>query len=80
MLSGSATIITWYAPDESTDCQYCRLTFDIEYRGKLYAIFSAKWLYVSSVLLFETGSALCGAAQNMDMFIVGRAIAGLGVN
>lgn len=56
------------------------LTVDIDYRGKLYSIFSAKWLYVSSVLLFEGGSALCGAAVNMDMFIVGRAIAGLGVS
>ncbi|KAJ5669889.1 hypothetical protein N7462_010959 [Penicillium macrosclerotiorum] len=48
--------------------------------GKLYAIFSAKWLYLSSVVLFEAGSALCGAAPNMNAFIVGRAVAGLGVS
>jgi MFS family permease len=29
-------------------------------------------------VLFEAGSAICGAATSSDMFIVGRAIAGLG--
>ncbi|KAF2195913.1 MFS general substrate transporter [Zopfia rhizophila CBS 207.26] len=46
--------------------------------GKLYGIFSAKWLYIGSLVLFEAGSALCGGAPNMDALIVGRAIAGLG--
>lgn len=46
--------------------------------GKIYAIFNSKWLYIISVLIFEIGSALCGAAPNMDALIVGRAIAGLG--
>ncbi|KAJ5908620.1 hypothetical protein N7495_001302 [Penicillium taxi] len=46
--------------------------------GKLYGIFSAKWLYLTSVLLFEIGSAICGAAPNMNAFIIGRAVAGLG--
>ncbi|OOQ89032.1 MFS transporter [Penicillium brasilianum] len=46
--------------------------------GKLYGIFSVKWLYLSSLLLFEIGSAICGAALNMNMLIVGRAVAGLG--
>lgn len=31
-----------------------------------------------SVILFETGSAICGAAPNMNALIVGRAICGLG--
>ncbi|KAJ5992170.1 major facilitator superfamily transporter [Penicillium sp. IBT 35674x] len=46
--------------------------------GKLYGIFSAKWIYLASVVLFEVGSAVCGAAPNMNAFIIGRAIAGLG--
>ncbi|KAJ5586729.1 uncharacterized protein N7459_002494 [Penicillium hispanicum] len=46
--------------------------------GKLFGIFSAKWLYLASVLLFEAGSALCGAAPSMNAFIIGRAVAGLG--
>lgn len=33
---------------------------------------------MASVLLFEAGSALCGAAPNSIAFIIGRAIAGLG--
>lgn len=48
-------------------------------RGKLYGIFSARYLYLISVLLFEVGSAICGAAPTMNSMIVGRAIAGLGV-
>ncbi|KAJ5786450.1 major facilitator superfamily transporter [Penicillium pulvis] len=46
--------------------------------GKLYGIFSAKWIYLASVVLFEVGSAVCGAAPNMNAFIIGRAVAGLG--
>ncbi|KAJ5642089.1 hypothetical protein N7490_006089 [Penicillium lividum] len=46
--------------------------------GKFYGIFSAKWVYLISAILFEAGSALCGAAPNMDSFIIGRAIAGIG--
>lgn len=30
-------------------------------------------------MLFEVGSAICGAAPNMNAFIIGRAVAGLGV-
>ena len=47
--------------------------------GKIYATFNAKWLYIASVIIFEAGSALCGGAPNMDALIVGRAIAGLGI-
>ncbi|KAB8542086.1 hypothetical protein FH972_025549 [Carpinus fangiana] len=46
--------------------------------GKLYGIFSAKWTYITSIVLFEVGSAICGAAPTMNAIIVGRAIAGLG--
>ncbi|EED19841.1 efflux pump antibiotic resistance protein, putative [Talaromyces stipitatus ATCC 10500] len=43
-----------------------------------YHNFDLKPLFVGSILLFEIGSALCGAAPNMDALIVGRVIAGLG--
>ena len=46
--------------------------------GQIYQIFNAKWLYVFSVFIFEIGSALCGAAPNMNALIVGRVIAGIG--
>ncbi len=46
----------------------------------LYNSFNMKWIYVVSVLVFEIGSALCGAAPNMSALIVGRVIAGAGVS
>lgn len=32
---------------------------------------------LSSILLFEVGSVVCGAAPNSTAFIVGRALAGI---
>jgi hypothetical protein len=46
--------------------------------GKLFQTFEIKWLYTASVLLFEIGSAICGAAPNTNALIVGRVIAGIG--
>lgn len=46
--------------------------------GKAYTVFNIKWLYITTIILFEAGSALCGGAPNMNALIVGRAIAGLG--
>ncbi|KAM3564449.1 hypothetical protein ARSEF4850_001859 [Beauveria asiatica] len=45
--------------------------------GKVYGQFNAKWTYLLSVLVFEIGSAICGAAPNVDAFIIGRAICGV---
>jgi hypothetical protein len=42
--------------------------------------FSNKILFLSAVVLFEVGSALCGAAPNSTAFILGRAIAGTGAS
>lgn len=47
-------------------------------RGQCYGYFNAKPVYILCVFIFEVGSAICGAAPNMDALIVGRAIAGLG--
>lgn len=46
--------------------------------GTLFNTFDMKWVYVATVVLFEAGSALCGAAPNMNALIVGRVIAGAG--
>lgn len=46
--------------------------------GRIYGHFNVKWFYLFNVLLFELGSALCGAAPNLDALIVGRAICGVG--
>ncbi|PLN79769.1 major facilitator superfamily transporter [Aspergillus taichungensis] len=46
--------------------------------GTLFNTFNMKWVYIATVVLFEVGSALCGAAPNMNALIVGRVIAGAG--
>ncbi|KAJ5746444.1 hypothetical protein N7520_011626 [Penicillium odoratum] len=46
--------------------------------GTLFNTFNMKWVYISTVILFEVGSAVCGAAPNMNALIVGRVIAGAG--
>lgn len=35
-------------------------------------------MLLSAIVLFEIGSAVCGAAPSSTAFIIGRAIAGLG--
>ncbi|GJD04906.1 major facilitator superfamily transporter [Colletotrichum higginsianum] len=46
--------------------------------GKVYGIFNIKWVYIFNIFLFEAGSALCGAAPNMETLIIGRVISGVG--
>ncbi|PWY69630.1 MFS multidrug transporter [Aspergillus sclerotioniger CBS 115572] len=70
---GSADDIGWYGTAYLlTNCAF-QLLF-----GKLYPSFSIKVIFMSSIVVFETGSALCGAAPNSIAFILGRSIAGIG--
>lgn len=46
--------------------------------GRIYKIYSTKWVFLVSIIIFEAGSALCGAAPSSPAFIIGRAIAGAG--
>jgi len=46
--------------------------------GRIYQLYSTKWVFIISLVIFEAGSALCGAAPSSVAFIIGRAIAGLG--
>lgn len=46
--------------------------------GRIYKFYPAKPVFLAGVILFEVGSAICGAAPNSNAFIVGRAIAGTG--
>ncbi|KAI8965612.1 MFS general substrate transporter [Daldinia sp. FL1419] len=46
--------------------------------GRAYGVFNVKWMFLSLVILFEIGSAICGAAPIMDAFIIGRVIQGIG--
>ncbi|KAI0118955.1 putative MFS multidrug transporter [Daldinia grandis] len=46
--------------------------------GKLYARVSAKWVFLFFFFIFEVGSLVCAVSQSSVMFIVGRAVAGVG--
>ncbi|KAK4694245.1 MFS transporter, DHA2 family, glioxin efflux transporter, partial [Lecanoromycetidae sp. Uapishka_2] len=48
------------------------------FMGRVYTFYDPKWVYLSSLVVFEIGSAVCGAAPNSITFIIGRAIAGSG--
>ncbi|CAG8101348.1 unnamed protein product [Penicillium salamii] len=48
------------------------------FTGKLYANLPLKWTYIVFFLVFELGSLLCALSTSSKMFIVARAIAGLG--
>lgn len=55
----------------------CTASFQLFF-GKLYTFFSTKWTFVIAIIIFEIGSAVCGAAPSSTAFIIGRAVAGLG--
>ncbi|KAE8400802.1 major facilitator superfamily domain-containing protein [Aspergillus pseudonomiae] len=65
--------IGWYASAYLlTTC-----AFQLLY-GKLYALFSTKWVFLVALFIFEVGSLICGVAPSSVVLIVGRAIAGVG--
>ncbi|KAF3490686.1 aflatoxin efflux pump [Arthroderma uncinatum] len=65
--------IGWYGSVYSLTCCAFQLAF-----GKIYAYFSVRATFFASMILFEAGSALSGAAPSSIAFILGRAIAGVG--
>lgn len=46
--------------------------------GKIYRIFDIKYSFLGAVLIFELGSLASAAAPSSTVFIIGRAIAGMG--
>lgn len=46
--------------------------------GKLYTIFPVKTIFIASIIIFEVGSLICGAAPSSVALIIGRVIAGFG--
>ena len=46
--------------------------------GRIYRFYNLRWVFLCCVVVFEVGSAICGAAPSSSVFIFGRAIAGLG--
>ncbi|KAI0157854.1 major facilitator superfamily domain-containing protein [Xylariaceae sp. FL1272] len=69
----SLTDVGWYGSAYLLTSAAFQLLF-----GKLYGFYPIRAIFGSSVVLFEVGSAICGAAPNSIAFILGRAIQGIG--
>ncbi|OJJ44353.1 hypothetical protein ASPZODRAFT_101369 [Penicilliopsis zonata CBS 506.65] len=65
--------VAWYG--SSYLLTYC--TFQLLF-GRVYTFYPPKWVFLAAIAIFEVGSAVCGAAPSSTIFIVGRAVAGLG--
>jgi MFS family permease len=65
--------VGWYGSSYTLACSSLQLLV-----GKVYTFYPVKPTLIASVILFELGSAVCGAAPSSVAFIVGRAIAGAG--
>jgi MFS family permease len=63
--------IGWYGSAYMLASASAQLLF-----GRIYKFYDMKWVFLSSVVVFEIGSAVCGAAPTSNAFIAGRAIAG----
>ncbi|KAI2618827.1 putative MFS transporter [Hypoxylon sp. NC1633] len=46
--------------------------------GKIASVFPLRWVYQIHFFIFLVGSLICGVATTSNMFIAGRAIAGVG--
>lgn len=65
--------IGWYSSSFSVVAASFMFLF-----GKLYSQTSPQRLYIASICIFEVGSLLCTVAVTSSMFILGRAVAGVG--
>lgn len=65
--------VGWYASSYLLTVCALQLTW-----GKLYTFCSIKWTYLVSLLIFEVGSVIAGAAPDSTALIIGRAISGIG--
>ncbi|KAK4145814.1 putative HC-toxin efflux carrier [Dichotomopilus funicola] len=65
--------IGWYGSSYMLTTACAQLLF-----GRIYKFYDMKWTFLLSIVVFEIGSVICGAAPNSNTFIAGRAVAGLG--
>ena len=63
--------IGWYGSAYMLTTSCSQLVF-----GRIYKHYNMKWTFLISIVVFEIGSAICGAAPNSKSLIAGRAIAG----
>ncbi|KAI5458958.1 major facilitator superfamily-domain-containing protein [Mariannaea sp. PMI_226] len=69
----SLTDVGWYGSAYLLTCCALQLLF-----GKIYTFFPVRYVLFLSVLTFEIASVICAAASSSVVFIVGRAVAGIG--
>ncbi|KAK0630757.1 major facilitator superfamily domain-containing protein [Bombardia bombarda] len=69
---GSLGDIGWYGSAYMLTTSCAQLVY-----GRIYKFYDMKWTFLVSIVVFEIGSAICGAAPTSTVFILGRAIAGL---
>jgi MFS family permease len=65
--------IGWYSSAYMLTACACQLLY-----GRIYTFYDPKWVFLSSIALFELGSLICGVAPSSLAFIIGRAVAGTG--
>jgi MFS family permease len=65
--------VGWYGSAYFLTTCSCQLLW-----GRFFTFFNLKWAYLVSIVIFEVGSLICGAAPNSTALIIGRAIAGVG--
>ncbi|OOQ90853.1 major facilitator superfamily transporter [Penicillium brasilianum] len=69
--------VGWYASSPNRIYPLTSCAFQPSY-GKIYSIFSSKYVFLAALLIFEIGSVVCATASSSHAFIGGRALAGLG--
>lgn len=70
----SSDDIAWYSTGEQITAVALQLPF-----GQAYSLFNNKWTFLTSVVIYLVGSAICGSAPTSVALIIGRAIQGVGM-
>lgn len=70
---GGLSIMAWV-----TTAYMLTSTTIVPIAGKLADLFGRRWVYVSGIVIFMLGSALCGISQNMTQLIIFRGLQGIG--
>ena len=70
---GGLEILTWV-----TTAYMLTSTTIVPIAGKLADLYGRRLLYISGIVIFMAGSALCGLSQSMTQLIIFRAIQGIG--
>ncbi|KAH8916038.1 MFS general substrate transporter, partial [Atractiella rhizophila] len=48
--------------------------------GTVLNVCDRKWIFITSVIIFEVGSLLCAVSGSVELLIFGRAVAGVGAS